>query len=92
MSLRQSVTLQAEQLYYNNCDVVILMHKRNAKKRSWHSYGTPGAGANFLTTHPEISELWTENILNFEGNNRYTIVGFLKFYAVGGRYHILQII
>ena len=60
-------------MHYNNCDVVILMHKRNAKKRSWHSYGTPGAGANFLITHSEIDKLWQENIYNFEGN-KMTIV------------------
>ena len=82
-----AITLQAEQLYYNNCDVIILMHKRNAKKRSWYSYGTPGAGAHFLTTHGEINELWTENILNFEGNAVAITIEFLILYAVGEGSH-----
>ena len=60
--------LQAQQLHYNNCDVVILMHKRNDKRRCWHSYGTPGAGVDFLNAHNEVSELWEEYIYNYKGN------------------------
>ena len=63
------ITLQAQQLHYNNCDVVILMHKKNNKRRCWHSYGTPGAGDDFLKMHSEVSELWEEYIYNYEGNN-----------------------
>jgi len=43
------------------------MHKRNPKSRSWHSYGTPGAGANFFITHPDVNTLWQENINDYEG-------------------------
>ena len=63
------ITLQAQQLHYNNCDVIILMHKRNNKRRCWHSYGTPGAGDDFIKMHTEVSELWEEYIYNYEGNN-----------------------
>ena len=59
--------LQAQQLHHSNCDVIILMHKRNLNSRSWQSYGTPGAGANFFVTHPEIDALWQENIIDYEG-------------------------
>ena len=55
-------------MHYNNCDIVILMHKRNNKRRCWNSYGTPGAGVDFLNTHTEVSELWEEYIYNYEGN------------------------
>ena len=48
------------------------MHKRNAKRRCWHSYGTPGAGIDFLSAHTEVNELWEEYIYNYEGN-KYTL-------------------
>ena len=48
------------------------MHKRNAKRRCWHSYGTPGAGIDFLNAHTEVNELWEEYIYNYEGN-KYTL-------------------
>ena len=62
------------------------MHKRNAKRRTWHSYGTPGAGANFLVTHSEFSKLWQENIYNFEGNRMAVVCDFI-FYAVDKSSH-----
>ena len=38
------------------------MHKRNAQRRCWHKYGTPGAGAEFLKAFPSVMELWEEHV------------------------------
>ena len=51
------------------------MHKRNSKRRCWHSYGTPGAGDDFIKMHTEVSELWEECIYNYEGNKHFNFVG-----------------
>ena len=43
------------------------MRKKNKVKNCWGSYGTPGAGADFLSTHKEVEDLWQEYIFAYEG-------------------------
>ena len=83
--------LQAQQLHYNNCDVVILMHKRNDKRRCWHSYGTPGAGVDFLNAHNEVSELWEEYIYNYKGN-KFIFLWLCNLYLEDFKMHTSYIV
>jgi len=45
------------------------MHKRNAKRRCWYKYGTPGTGAEFLKAFPSVMELWEEHVHSFDRGN-----------------------
>ena len=60
-----STLFYAQQLHYNGYDVVILMHKSNTQRDSWHKYGTCGAGEKFLSDFPLVNNLWEQHIRKF---------------------------
>lgn len=41
-----------------DCDVVILIHKRNNVRNSYFHFGTEGRAATFLDLYKEVNSLW----------------------------------
>ena len=52
---------QVRVLLYTTCDVVILMHKSNPQRDSWHKYGNVEQG-KFLSNFPLVNNLWEQHI------------------------------
>ena len=46
-------------------DMVILVHKANTTRRSWHTYTTAGPAEAFLSNYPAVSQLWEKHIRNY---------------------------